>query len=79
MTKLLGLPFLASEHGAKVDHLILYMHWLMGVLFIGWMAYFVYVLIRFRKSRHPKASYQGRKRMRPLTSKARWPSWKGFC
>ncbi|MBI4324596.1 MAG: cytochrome c oxidase subunit II [Chloroflexi bacterium] len=59
MIKLLGLPFLASEHGAKVDHLMLYMHWLMGILFIGWMAYFVYVLIRFRKSRHPKASYHG--------------------
>ena len=51
MEKLLGLPVLASEHGKDVDNLIIYVHWLMIVLFVGWIAYFVYVLIRFRKSR----------------------------
>ena len=47
MEKLLGLPVLASEHGKNVDSLIIYVHWLMIVLFVGWFAYFVYVLFWF--------------------------------
>jgi cytochrome c oxidase subunit 2 len=57
--KILGLPVLASEHGADVDKLIIYVHYLMIILFIGWIAYFAYVLFRFRKSAHPKADYVG--------------------
>jgi cytochrome c oxidase subunit 2 len=56
---LLGMPVLASEHGKHVDALIIYVHWLMIALFVGWMAYFLYVLFRFRKSRNPKADYLG--------------------
>src|SRR6516165_10422471 len=56
---LLGLPVLASEHGEMVDNLIIYVHWLMIALFIGWLAYFAYVLFRFHRSRHPKADYMG--------------------
>jgi cytochrome c oxidase subunit II len=59
MIKLLGLPPLASEHGASVDKLILYVHFLMAALFVGWFAYFVYVIFRFHRSRNPKASYVG--------------------
>jgi cytochrome c oxidase subunit 2 len=59
MMKLLGLPMLASEHGQHVDNFILYVHWLMGVLFVGWLAYFLYALFRFRASKNPKASYAG--------------------
>lgn len=59
MNKLLGLPVLASEHGKDVDNLIIYVHWLMIVLFIGWLAYFAYVLFRFHRSRNPKADYVG--------------------
>lgn len=59
MIKLLGLPPLASEHGADVDKLILYVHWLMAALFIGWLAYFFYVIFRFRRSTNPRASYTG--------------------
>ena len=55
----LGLPVLASEHGRKVDSLIIYMHWLMGLLFVGWIIYFGYVLVRFRKARNPVADYTG--------------------
>jgi cytochrome c oxidase subunit 2 len=57
--RLLGLPVLASEHGRSVDDLIIYVHLLMIVLFIGWLAYFAYALFRFRKSRNPKADYLG--------------------
>ena len=56
---MLGLPELASEHGRSVDNLIIYVHWLMIILFIGWLGYFAYALLRFRRSRHPKADYHG--------------------
>jgi cytochrome c oxidase subunit II len=59
MIKFLGLPPLASAQGADVDKLILYVHWLMAALFIGWLAYFLYVILRFRRSRNPKADYVG--------------------
>src|SRR5437763_77567 len=59
MDKLLGLPILASEHGKDVDNLIIYVHWLMIVLFVGWLAYFAYALFRFHHSRNPKADYVG--------------------
>ena len=59
MEKLLGLPPLASDQGRHVDNLIIYMHWLMIVLFVGWLGYFFYVLVRFRRSRNPRADYVG--------------------
>ena len=55
----LGLPELASVHGRDVDSLIVYVHLLMIVLFIGWSAYFLYAIWRFRRSRNPKADYVG--------------------
>lgn len=57
--KLLGLPTLASEQGRHVDNLIIYVHWLMIVLFAGWLAYFLYALLRFHRKRNPKADYHG--------------------
>jgi cytochrome c oxidase subunit 2 len=57
--KLLGMPVLASEHGQQVDNLIIYVHWLMMALFVGWLAYFAYALFRFHRSRNPKADYIG--------------------
>lgn len=56
---LMGLPTLASEHGRSVDDLIIYVHWLMIILFIGWLGYFAYALFRFRRSRNPRADYYG--------------------
>ncbi|HLX96523.1 MAG TPA: cytochrome c oxidase subunit II [Verrucomicrobiae bacterium] len=55
----LGMPELASKNGAAVDALIVYVHWLMIALFIGWLIYFGYAVWRFRASRNPKADYQG--------------------
>lgn len=60
MEKFLGLPPLASEHGAEVDHLIVLTHWLMLVLFVGWGIYYVYTLIRFSAKRNPKAIYNAK-------------------
>lgn len=57
--KVLGLPVLASENGKAVDDLIVWIHWLMIALFIGWLAYFLYALWRFRAKRNPKADHHG--------------------
>src|SRR5687767_3521974 len=59
MMKFLGLPMLASDNGADVDRFILYVHYLMGILFVGWLAYFFFALFRYRATRNPKASYAG--------------------
>ncbi len=59
MEHLLGLPPDGSAHGPAIDHLIGMVHWLMLVLFVGWGIFFVYVLLRFRKSKNPTANYAG--------------------
>jgi len=48
-----------TEHGWNVDRMIVFVHLLMGVLFVGWTAYFLYCLWAFRSSNHPKAEPQG--------------------
>jgi cytochrome c oxidase subunit 2 len=55
----LGLPVNASGQGSGVDKLLLFVHLLMFALFTGWFIYFVYVVIRYNKKRHPKADYHG--------------------
>ena len=57
--RFLDLPVLASEHGRSVDNLLMYVHWLMLALFVGWLAYFLFVILRFRASRHPRANPVG--------------------
>jgi len=59
MTEWLGLPPLATAHGASIDSLIGWMHVFMFVLFIGWGTFLTYCLIRFRRSRNPVADYKG--------------------
>jgi cytochrome c oxidase subunit 2 len=59
MQELLGLPIQASGHASDVDLIIVYVHWLMAVLFIGWGIFFIYMLIKFRAGAHPKADYKG--------------------
>jgi cytochrome c oxidase subunit 2 len=59
MVDLLGLPELASEHGGRLDSMLGYIHLMMVVLFVGWIAYFFYILYRFRASRSPTADYAG--------------------
>lgn len=61
LQKWLFLPDLASEHGATVDRMIAAVHILMLLLFVGWAAYFVFVLFRFRAKANPKANPQGAK------------------
>jgi cytochrome c oxidase subunit 2 len=53
------MPPLATTHGGQIDTLLGWIHIFMFILFIGWGAFFVYVLFRFRKSRNPVANYAG--------------------
>ena len=55
----LGLPSAASAHAGQVDSVIGWVHLLMLVLFVGWGAFFFYVLVRFRRRRNPRANYEG--------------------
>ncbi len=61
LLKALGLPEVASQHGPELDYMLALVHWLMLILFVIWTPYFIYVLIRFRKKKNPKASYTGAK------------------
>jgi cytochrome c oxidase subunit II len=61
MLEFLGMPELASAHGGALDQLMSYVHWLMLVLFVGWGALFVYILLRFNRRRNPRATYAGPK------------------
>ena len=61
MQELLGLPAAASSHAGDIDQMIVLIHWLMAVLFVGWGAFFVFVLFRFRRRANPKADYAGAK------------------
>jgi cytochrome c oxidase subunit II len=63
----LGMPVPAAAHAGDVDQIMRLVHWLMLVLFVGWSAFFVFVLIRFRRGRQPVANYHG--------TKARWSTW----
>jgi len=57
----LGMQVNASSHGAAIDNMMSLVHWLMFLLFVIWAPYFIYVLIRFRQKKNPKASYTGAK------------------
>ena len=45
MTHWMGLPALASAHGAQIDSLIGWTHVFMLVLFVGWGGFFGYALV----------------------------------
>ena len=62
-----GLPIQASAQAAELDRITALVHILMAVVFVGWSVYFVYVLMRFRRSRQPAADYNG--------ARGRWSAW----
>ncbi|MGI8891410.1 MAG: cytochrome c oxidase subunit II [Chthoniobacterales bacterium] len=59
INEFLGQQPNSSEHGYQIDHIIEFCHWFMGALFLGWSAFFIFVLWRFRKSRNPVANHEG--------------------
>jgi cytochrome c oxidase subunit 2 len=59
MTEWLGMPALAATHGGQIDNLVGWIHIFMLALFVGWGGFFLYAVVRFRKSRNPVADYKG--------------------
>lgn len=53
------MPVAASAHAADIDFVLLLVHGLMLVLFVGWGAYFVWALVRFRSGRQQTANPAG--------------------
>lgn len=62
------LPPVASDHGAGLDRVTIWVHVLMAVLFLAWGAVFVYSLWRFRASR------QSSGKPTPTAPSKRWPT-----
>ena len=54
-----GLPVGISSVSGRIDEIIVIVHYLMLVLFVGWGIFFIVSLIKFRASKNKKASYQG--------------------
>ena len=52
-----GLPVDISTTGWEIDRLIVIFHVLMGALFLGWLAFLIYTLARFRHREGKKAEY----------------------
>ena len=67
MMEWLGMPVAGSDHAGEVDRLMVLVHWLMLVLFVGWGAFFAYVLVRFRRKAQPVAMHQG--------MRGTWSTW----
>jgi len=67
MVEWLRMPVAASAHAGEVDEIMALVHWLMLALFVGWSLFFVYVIVRFRRSANPVASYHG--------MRGRWSTW----
>jgi cytochrome c oxidase subunit 2 len=61
MLNWLGMPPAAAAHAGEIDQMMVLVHWLMLVLFVGWGAFFLYVLVKFRAGANPRASYVGAK------------------
>lgn len=59
LNTLMGQVPNAAEHGYLIDNMLEFCHWFMLTLFVGWSTFFLITLIRFHKSRHPKADYHG--------------------
>jgi cytochrome c oxidase subunit 2 len=59
MREFLEMPVAASAHAGQIDQMTVLTHWLMAFLFVGWGAFFIFTLIRFRSGANPKANYSG--------------------
>ena len=57
MTRFMPLP--ASAHAGELDTIMTLVHVVIAVLFIGWLAFLTWTLIRFRRRRQPRADVRG--------------------
>ena len=59
MTHWLGMPPDWSESGHHIDFLIGLVHWAMVLIALGFVVYFVWVLVKFRAGSGREVSYEG--------------------
>ena len=59
MITLFKSPQAVTDHGWNVDRMIVFIHLLMGILFVGWTLYFIIALVRYNEKSNPKADYRG--------------------
>src|SRR4029079_12940956 len=59
INEFMGQPPNVSEHGYQTDHILEFCHWFMAALFIGWLIFFVFVLVRVHRRRDPVADHEG--------------------
>ena len=59
LLRYLGLPVGISSVSGRIDEIIVIVHYLMLVLFIGWGIFFIVSLVKFRSSKNKKANYKG--------------------
>ena len=59
IVEIFSFPELVSQNGGDIDGLIIAVHLLMLVLFVGWIIYYFVALWKFRASNNPKAAYKG--------------------
>ncbi len=52
-------PVVASAHGPELDDMMTIMHIAMLILFVGWGLFYLFILVRFRRSKQPRADYSG--------------------
>lgn len=59
LLRIFGLHDGFSTHFQRIDDLLVYTHWLMALLFVGWGAFFLFTLWRFSARRSPQADHLG--------------------
>jgi len=59
------LPAAASSHAAALDAVLLGIHWHMLLIFTGWLALFILILIKFRQGANPEPRQSGARLLWP--------------
>jgi cytochrome c oxidase subunit 2 len=59
MGEWIGMPIVASEHGAEIDALIVYLHGIMLAALILWGAFFIIPLVRRRQHHESEIRHRG--------------------
>ena len=57
--KAFSFPEVVSQDGGQIDGLVIAVHLLMLVLFVGWIIYYFIALWKFRATNNPTADYKG--------------------
>jgi len=59
IVEIFSFPELVSQNGGDIDGLVIAVHLLMLVLFVGWIIYYFAALWKFRATNNPNADYKG--------------------